>query len=121
MGLDCLSCPRCSQWDDDGEYPTLHGARAIEVDNKKDGVKVEWFDICDKCFAELEAKGGRVFYLKEVVKYVKVYGKDPHVEYGSVKKMQCPTCYQYYLPSDTIDGGCPFRKYAAPHLKKVAA
>ncbi len=104
MGLSALDCPRCGRWDDDGEYPMAHGSRAIEIVEK--GKKIQHTDICDKCFEELKAKGGRVFYMKEVIKYVKVYAPDPKVEYGSVKNIRCPSCYQHYDPKTYTS--CPF-------------
>jgi hypothetical protein len=80
MGLSALDCPRCGRWDDDGDFPTAHGSRAIRYKGK------DYTDICDKCFAELKAKGGRVFHMKQVVNYVRVYTPDPNVEYGSVPR-----------------------------------
>jgi hypothetical protein len=102
MGLSALDCPRCGRWDEDGEYPTYHGSRAIEIVEK--GKKREYHDICDKCFKELEKKGGRVYYMAQRLRYVKVYGKDPHIEYGSVKKTQCKICYNYFEGEN-----CPFK------------
>lgn len=121
MGLSALDCPRCGRWDDDGEYPTLHGSRAIALRGKLAKVegRTKWTDICDKCFAELESKGGKVFYLKEVTRYVRVYKRDPHVDYGSIKHVQCRDCYQYYDPK--LFPECPFKKWNAETHQKLEA